>query len=342
MKPIILCLATAMTLAIALPSAFADDDDNETECHKKIIKDLCSSSDVEGEYRWTADGVVSRLYVVCQGLTEIMVAIKSGSLNSDPNVYAVNWALEHTAIDGDDTISFATTDLSEDAGKTSDGKTLWHAILQLSIKSLFNGTAEGTLIRRASLPVRIKAKRMTALPNIMSQNTRQSTRSTELNPSCPTPKTTTEVPASKYSGVYVLQEPNVAEIKRMFNAVKVKMPAYLVIAIAGGIQRVDFQDSSGNLGIFLFWGLSTKVRKNEPDLLREDIIYASNGIDDLSSGNTPIIQIRGRFVSENELQFWYFNSVTGLLGTFRAIRAENLTLPTQIISNSSKPSRGQR
>jgi hypothetical protein len=338
MKPIIFCLATAMTLAIALPSGFADEDDNETECQKKIIKDLCSSADVEGEYQWTSDGVVSRIYVVCQGLTEIMVAIKSGALKSDPNVYAVNWALEHTAIDGDDTISFATTDLSEDARKTSDGKTLWHAILQLSIKSLFNGTAEGTLIRRASLPVKIKAKRTAALPNIMSHDT----RSTDLNSNCPTPRTTTELPASKYNGIYVLQEPNVPEIKRMFNAVRVKTPAYLVIAIAGEIQRVDFQDSSGNLGIFLFWGLPTKVPKNEPDLLCEGIIYASNGIDDLSSGNTPIIQIRGRFVGENELQFWYFNSITGLLGTFRAIRASNLNLPTQIISNSSKPGRGQR
>jgi hypothetical protein len=139
---------------------------------------------------------------------------------------------------------------------------------------------------------------------------------------------------SQYSGIYILEEPTIAKLEQMMNAVAVKMPAYLVITIAGGVQRVNFQDSSGNLGIFLFWGLSTENIGN--------IIYASNGIDDASSGNAPIIQIRGQFLSKDALDFCYFNSITGLYGVFRARRVDALSIPTQIMYDLPKLSRSRK
>jgi hypothetical protein len=99
-------------------------------------------------------------------------------------------------------------------------------------------------------------------------------------------------------------------VKQDFQLVKIKPPACLVTAVDGDVRSANLHDS-GHLAIWLPWGSADNG---------ENVFYATNGVDDYFAGKDSVTQIRGVFLTSDLIKFFYFNSLVGLGGPFRAVR----------------------
>ena len=121
-----------------------------------------------------------------------------------------------------------------------------------------------------------------------------------------------EVSASSLSGFssvrgrYVLQ--NSEQLKGI-----VTPPVYITIDIVGGIQRIVLLDRTNS------YSLLSGLRATESDN-GTGIFMANSGIDDSTYGKSFISHVRGHMVNADEIEFWYINSQTGVVGPFRAKR----------------------
>jgi hypothetical protein len=104
-----------------------------------------------------------------------------------------------------------------------------------------------------------------------------------------------------------------------FQKVKIKPPACLVTAVDGDLRSANLHDS-GNLAIWLAWGSADNG---------ETVFYATNGVDDYFAGKDSVTQIRGVFLTSDLIEFFYFNSLVGLGGPFRAVRMKDQTLASK-------------
>jgi hypothetical protein len=293
-----------LTMVIALIAgprlALADSHppDNDFDL---AIKFPCQSKDTEGGYDFKLDGASARLWVICQSETRILASINIPDL-----FYTVT--MVHAAINrrNPDVLSLATYDLSEEGAKTVNGRIKSHAVLRLSIGALRHGMAIGEFQRNPVLPISINATRREPLPGLLAETGRAQESSFQ------------------FSGSFYIEKPTEEGRKRAFQLAKIKLPACLVMAIDGNLRTVNFHDS-GNLAIWLAWG--------SPADTGGKVFYSTNGIDDGLAGKDSVTQIRGVFLTPNLIEFFYFNSLTGLSGPFHAVRMDNHTLA----SNACRP-----
>jgi hypothetical protein len=66
---------------------------------------------------------------------------------------------------------------------------------------------------------------------------------------------------------------------------------------------------------------------------RRKRVLCDNGVDDYFAGKDSVTQIRWVFLTSDLIEFFYFNSLVGLGGPFRAVRMNNQTLA----SNPCRP-----
>ena len=105
--------------------------------------------------------------------------------------------------------------------------------------------------------------------------------------------------------------------------VKITPPACLVTAVDGDVRSANLHDS-GHLAIWLPWGSADNG---------ENVFYATTGVDDYFAGKDSVTQIRGVFLTSDLIKFFYFNSLVGLGGPFRAVRMNDQMLA----SNPCRP-----
>jgi hypothetical protein len=298
MKTHALKAATIVVLGVGAQAVSADG--GQTDDNPSVIKSLCRSKDAEGGYDWKLDGEAARIWVICQSDTRVLASINT--LDSNYTITMV-----HTAINrrNPDILSFATYDLSADGARTVNGRLISHAILRLSIQALRRGTAIGEFQRNAILPITVNAIRTKPLPNLLAQTT----PAREFLP--------------QFSGSFFIEEPSVGGVMGEFQKVKIKPPACLVTAVDGDLRSANLHDS-GNLAIWLAWGSADSG---------ENVFYATNGVDDYFAGKDSVTQIRGVFLTSDLIEFFYFNSLVGLGGPFRAVRMNDQTLA----SNPCRP-----
>jgi len=300
MKLCVLRLAIFVALSAAAHSALADagpkDDDLDA-----AIKPLCTTKDTEGSYDWKLDGAPARLWVICQSQTRILA-----SINIPDAFYTLT--MVHIAINrrNSDILSFATYDLSPEGAMIVNGRTKSHAVLRLSIRALRQGMAVGEFQRNPILPIPIDVTRTKPLPSLLAQTS------------------SAQAPSFQFSGSFYIEQPSDEEGRQAFQRVKIKPPACMAIAIDGNLRTVNFHDS-GNLAMWLPWGSPADSGGN--------VFYATNGVDDALAGKDSITQIRGTFLAANLIEFFYFNSLIGLAGPFRAIRMDDQALA----SNPCRP-----
>jgi hypothetical protein len=298
LKMCMLILGMGLALISGPHAALADshlpDDDS-------AIKSLCQSKDTEGSYDLKLDGISARLWVICQSEARILASINIPDL-----FYTVT--MVHVAINrrNPDLLSLATYDLSEEGAKTVNGRIKSHAVLRLSVGALRHGMAVGEFQRNPVLPIAISAARTVPLPNLLADSSRA------------------EEPSFPFSGSFYIEKPTEQGGKREFQLAKIKLPACLVMAIDGNLRTVNFHDS-GNLAIWLAWGSSADSGGN--------VFYSTNGIDDGLAGKDSVTQIRGVFLTSDLIEFFYFNSLTGISGPFHAIRLDKHALA----SNPCRP-----
>jgi hypothetical protein len=286
--------ATIVVLVVGAQAVSADG--GQTDDDPSVIKSLCRSKDAEGGYDWKLDGEAARIWVICQSDTRVLASINT--LDSNYTITMV-----HTAINrrNPDILSFATYDLSADGARTVNGRLISHAILRLSIQALRRGTAIGEFQRNAILPITVNAIRTKPLPNLLAQTT----PAREFLP--------------QFSGSFFIEEPSVGGVMGEFQKVKIKPPACLVTAVDGDLRSANLHDS-GNLAIWLAWGSADSG---------ENVFYATNGVDDYFAGKDSVTQIRGVFLTSDLIEFFYFNSLVGLGGPFRAVRMNDQTLASK-------------
>lgn len=186
------------------------------------------------------------------------------------------------------------------------GRTKSHAVLRLSIQALRHGMAVGEFQRNPILPISINVTRTGPLPSLLAQ----------IGPA--------QEPSFQFSGSFYVEAPRDEEGKRAFQRVQIKPPACMTIAIDGNLRTVNFHDSS-NLAIWLPWGSPADSGGN--------VFYATSGVDDALAGKDSITQFRGIFLAPDLIEFFYFNSLIGLSGPFRAIRMNEQALA----SNPCRP-----
>jgi hypothetical protein len=190
----------------------------------------------------------------------------------------------HLAVDGD-VMSFLSYDPSEDGSKTSPGRTP-SPELKVSIEALKHGEMIGTYrTSRLIRPLAIKVKRSMRFPDVFANSLASYNR---------------------VRGQYILQNPE--RLKGI-----VTPPVYILIDIVAGIQRIILWDKNNNYSLF------SGLRATESDNMH-DIFMANSGIDDAAYGKSFMSHVRGHMVDVDEIEFWYINTQTGVVGPFRAKR----------------------
>jgi len=280
----------AFALLALMHAGFSDSARAEDE-PGSVVKSLCNSKDVEGGYDLKLDDKPARIWVICQSEASMLA-----SVHTLDSLYAVT--MVHTAINSTnpDILSFATYELSADGAKTVDGRAKSHAVLRLSIQALRQGMVMGEFQRNPILPVVVMATRSKPLPNLLA----------EADPE--------KAFQFQFRGNFYIVEPKEEELRRQMQLIKLKAPACLVTAIDGDIKSVNFHDS-GNLAIWLTWGMSADSGGN--------VFYATSGADDTLAGKGTVTQIRGVFVTSDLIEFYFFNSLIGIYGTFHAARIDD-------------------
>jgi len=280
------CLRLLLPLCLSCTTKIALSDDKAVVV--QAVKKICQSGEAEGAYFTSlpSDMGLAKFYIICVGSS---------------NVVATGWAkhsfsyvsMVHLAVDGD-VMSFLSYDPSEEASKTSPGRTP-SPDLKVSIQALQHGEIVGTYnTSRLTRPLAIKVKRSMKFPDVSASS---------LNS------------FSSVRGRYVLQNPE--QLKGIATP-----PVYILIDIVGGIQRIVLLDRNNS------YPLLSGLRATESDN-GTGIFMANSGIDDATYGKSFISHVRGHMVNSDEIELWYINSQTGVVGPFRAKRdAGRDTFPT--------------
>jgi hypothetical protein len=255
--------------------------DGDNDPIKALTMDLCQSQ-AEGHYELNAIGFTAHAEIICSGLTNIIATFYSKASGTPGTMLHLDLALN-----GQDVI-FLSYDPSPDAAKGMIGG-LPMPELQLNIEALKTGQLVGEY-------------RTILLQRPVALNINKSGR----------PYPDVKMLASKdrdylkVIGRYILEGVAVASFQKFVNP-----PVKLEIQIRkSGLQRIIVSDKY--FGFALLNGMAVSDAKNFGD-----VFAASLGVDDTLNGKVTTTHIRGHMLNDDELELWYDNSKTGMMGPFR-------------------------
>lgn len=274
-------LFCAGVLIFGVKASWADSDNDPV---RGAVADLCQSGKAEGEYdaAFPAPTGQVRLYILCRGIAGM---VATGYVSASGTFQS----MVHVSVD-DDTISFLSWDPSSDGATIAAGHTP-SPELHASIAALKNGVLSGryqsqSLVREIDILVtRNEAK---APPDIISKK----------NPGRD---------FRKVKGRFLLEHPE--QLKQL----GVSM-GYITVNIVAGAQVAHLNDGSG-LSALLLSGSPATVTNNLGDLFS-----INSGVDDGVYGASIINHIRGHMTSDDEIEFWFFNTQLGFSGPYLARR----------------------
>jgi hypothetical protein len=277
-------LFCAGVLIVGAKASWADDDNDSPA--KGAVADLCQNGKAEGEYDADLPAPMGqlRLYILCRG-TAGMVA--TGYLAASGTFQS----MVHVAVD-DDTISFLSWDPTSDGATIAAGHTP-SPELHASITALKNGVLSGSyqnqgqarevdiLVARNEDPAKVP-------PDILSKK----------NP---------DRDFRKVKGRFLLEHSE--QLKKL----GVSM-GFITLNIVAGAQVAHLNDGSGTSALLLS-GLPATAANNLGDLFA-----VNSGVDDGVYGASIINHIRGHMTSDDEIEFWLFNTQLGFSGPHLAKR----------------------
>jgi hypothetical protein len=262
---------------------------------KALTMDLCQSQ-AEGHYQLNAIGFTAHAEIICSGLTNIIATFYSKAGGTPGTMLHLDLALN-----GQDVI-FLSYDPSPDAAKGMTGG-LPMPELQLNIEALKRGQLVGeyrTILLHRPVALNIpKSGRPYPDVKMLASKDRD---------------------YLKVIGRYLIEGAAMAAFQTFVNP-----PVKLEIQIRkSGLQRIIVSDNY--FGFALLNGMAVSDTNNFGD-----VFAASIGVDDTLSGKVHAIHIRGHLLNDDELEFWYDNSKTGMMGPFMAKRDTRpaVVLPTK-------------
>jgi len=276
-------LFCAGVLIVGVKAAWADDNNDPV---KGTVADLCQSGKAEGEYDAVLPAPMGqvRLYILCRGTAGMVATVyvtASGTFQS----------MVHVAVD-DDTISFLSWDPTSDGAKIAAGH-LPSPELHANITALKNGVLRGSyqnqsqarevdiLVARNEDPAKVP-------PDILSKK----------NPNRD---------FRKVKGRFLLEHPE--QLKKLGLSMGI-----ITLNIVAGAQVAHLDDGSG-LSALLLSGLPATAANNSGDLFA-----INSGVDDGVYGASFINHVRGHMTSDDEVEFWFFNTQLGFSGPYLAKR----------------------
>ena len=254
----------------------------DTEKHvAEAVQDICKTGRAEGGYTKTLSPDL--------GPAEIyIICVGSSSVYATASLKSAGGfaSMVHITVEGD-RISFLSYDPLESGSKTSAGL-MPSPEFHFSIEALKRGELIGDYRSlRLVWPVEISFKKFVSFPNVRALA--NGSRS-----------------YSKVPGRYIIENP--AQLRGL-----VTSPAYVRIDITVGMQRIFVSDQ--NLAYGLFNGLRATERENS-----KDVFSAISGVDDGTYGKSVMTHVRGHMLSDDEIEFYYFTTLKGMKGPFRAKR----------------------
>ena len=256
------------------------DDDNDPV--KASVADLCQSGKAEGEYDAVLPAPMGqvRLYILCRG-TAGMVATGYAAAGG------IFQSMVHVAVD-DDTISFLSWDPTSDGATIAAGHTP-SPELHASITALKNGVLRGSYqnqsqAREVDILVARNEDPDKVPPDILSKK----------NPDRHFPK-----------GRFLLEHPE--QLKKLGLSMGI-----ITLNIVAGAQ-VAHLNYGMNLSALLLSGLPATAANG-------DLFAINSGADDGVYGASIINHIRGHMTSDDEIEFWFFNTQLGFRGPYLAKR----------------------
>ena len=256
------------------------DDNNDPV--KGTVADLCQSGKAEGEYDAVLPAPMGqvRLYILCRG-TAGMVATGYAAAGG------IFQSMVHVAVD-DDTISFLSWDPTSDGATIAAGHTP-SPELHANITALKNGVLRGSYqnqsqARELDILVARNEDPDKVPPDILSKK----------NPDRHFPK-----------GRFLLEHPE--QLKQLGVSI-----GFITLNIVAGAQ-VAHLNYGTNLSALLLSGLPATAANG-------DLFAINSGADDGVYGASIINHIRGHMTSDDEIEFWFFNTQLGFRGPYLAKR----------------------
>lgn len=192
------------------------------------------------------------------------------------------FSLTHWAVDGD-ILSFVSFETDPEEASEVGGIGGSAIRLRLNIDALKDGVMSGTFQSPLmTFPARVDTKRRETFPRCGGGNLEAKVEG---------------------EGYFVVKK---APARGALGA-----GAVVGVEIIGGVQRI-FVVNGENFGAALYNGLR---RENAGDA-----ICSSLGIDDDEHGYGPMLSVRGKFTSPDEITFYYFSTRHGMQGPFVAER----------------------
>lgn len=190
--------------------------------------------------------------------------------------------LVYAVTDGD-ILTLSSFKMSFDEAGSNPGSGEPYKRIQLRISALKQGRLVG---RYRSTQLReslsFDVPRISGFPNLMADSQRQY--------------------GSELVGFYALQD--------SLPGLGYSGSVLLEIDIFGGTQRLALMGGKKGEALQLFMGMSATKR---------DVFYAGTGV---RTGHMPFVHIRGKIIAPDHVEFYYFNTMTGMSGPFKANRVE--------------------
>ena len=250
-----------------------------------VIADLCQSGKAEGEYDADLPTLNRwvRLYILCRGTTGM---VATGYVPASGTVQS----MVHVVVDDDDTISFLSWDPTSDGATIAAGHTP-SPELHASITALKNGVLRGSYqnqsqAREVDILVARNEDPAKVPPDILSKK----------NPNRD---------FRKVKGRFLLEHPE--QLKQLGVSI-----GFITLNIVAGAQVAHLDDGSG-LSALLLSGLPATAANG-------DLFAINSGADDGVYGASIINHIRGHMTSDDEIEFWFFNTQLGFRGPYLAKR----------------------
>ena len=256
------------------------DDNNDPV--KGTVADLCQSGKAEGEYDAVLPAPMGqvRLYILCRGTAGMVATVYVTASGTFQSMV-------HVAVD-DDTISFLSWDPTSDGATIAAGHTP-SPELHASITALKNGVLSGSYqnqsqARELDILVARNEDPDKVPPDILSKK----------NPDRHFPK-----------GRFLLEHPE--QLKQLGVSI-----GFITLNIVAGAQ-VAHLNYGMNLSALLLSGLPATAANG-------DLFAINSGADDGVYGASIINHIRGHMTSDDEIEFWFFNTQLGFSGPYLAKR----------------------
>ena len=256
------------------------DDNNDPV--KGTVADLCQSGKAEGEYDAVLPAPMGqvRLYILCRGTAGMVATVYVTASGTFQSMV-------HVAVD-DDTISFLSWDPTNDGAKIAAGH-LPSPELHANITALKNGVLRGSYqnqsqARELDILVARNEDPDKVPPDILSKK----------NPDRHFPK-----------GRFLLEHPE--QLKQLGVSI-----GFITLNIVAGAQ-VAHLNYGMNLSALLLSGLPATAANG-------DLFAINSGADDGVYGASIINHIRGHMTSDDEIEFWFFNTQLGFRGPYLAKR----------------------